>query len=128
MEKDLVQGRILDHLTALYGKDTALETWVRLKKLLETYQDIQTGPSPLETLQKLDALLITYADQFQVQGQPNFTSLSNFIGKYLKNHISGIHLLPFFPFSYGLMGRSAGPAGVLQLDVRCCDQPYFSRK
>jgi len=117
MEKDLVQGRILDHLTALYGKDTALETWVRLKKLLETYQDIQTGPSPLETLQKLDALLITYADQFQVQGQPNFTSLSNFIGKYLKNHISD-----------GLMGRSAGPAGVLQLDVRCCDQPYFSRK
>ena len=52
MENDLVQGRILDHLTALYGKDTALETWIRLKKLLETYQVIQTGPSPLETLQK----------------------------------------------------------------------------
>ena len=99
MEKDLVQGRILDHLTALYGKDTALETWVRLKKLLESYQFTQTGPSPLETLQKLDALLITYADQFQVQGQPHFTSLSNFIGKYLKNQISAIHLLPFFPYS-----------------------------
>ena len=99
MEKDLVQGRILDHLTALYGKDTALETWVRLKKLLETYQVIQTGPSPLETLQNMDALLITYADQFQVQGQPHFNSLSNFIGKYLKNQISGIHLLPFFPYS-----------------------------
>jgi len=99
MEKDLVQSRILDHLTALYGKDTALETSVRLKKLLESYQVIQSGPSPVETLQKLDALLITYADQFQVQGQPHFTSLSNFVGKYLKNQISSIHLLPFFPYS-----------------------------
>ncbi len=99
MEKDLVQGRILDHLTALYGKDTALETWDRLKKLLESYNVIQVRPSPLETLQNLDALLITYADQFQVQGQPHFTSLSNFIGKYLKNQISAIHLLPFFPYS-----------------------------
>ena len=99
MEKDLVQGRILDHLTALYGKDTALVTWDRLKELLESYQDIQKRSSPLETLQNLDALLITYADQFQVQGQPHFTSLSNFIGKHLKNQISAVHLLPFFPYS-----------------------------
>jgi len=99
MEKDSIQGRILDHLTALYGKDTALATWVRLKEILVTYSVIQTGPSPLETLKNLDAVLITYADQFQVKGQPHFTSLSNFIGKHLKNQISAVHLLPFFPYS-----------------------------
>lgn len=99
MQKEIVQGRILDHLTALYGEDTALATWDRLKILLESYQDIQAGPSPLETLQKLDALLITYADQFQVPGQPHFTSLSNFMEKYLKTQISAVHLLPFFPYS-----------------------------
>jgi glucosylglycerate phosphorylase len=99
MQKEIVQSRILDHLTALYGEDTALETWDRLKHLLETYQDIQAGPSPLDTLQKLDALLITYADQFQVPGQAHFSSLSTFIRKHLKNQISAIHLLPFYPYS-----------------------------
>jgi len=99
MQKGLVQDRILDHLTALYGKDTALVTWDRLKDLLESYQDVQADHSPLKTLQNLDALLITYADQFQVQGQPHFISLSNFIGKYIKNQISAVHLLPFFPYS-----------------------------
>jgi len=99
MEKDLVKGRILEHLQALYGKDTALVTWERLQDLLGSYQDIQKGSSPLETLRKLDALLITYADQFQVPEQPHFTSLSNFFGKHLKDQISAVHLLPFFPYS-----------------------------
>jgi len=99
MLKESVQERILDHLTALYGKDTALETWDRLKKLLESYQDIQSGSSPLETLEKLGPLLITYADQFQVPDQPHFTSLANFIGKHLRSQLSAVHLLPFFPYS-----------------------------
>ncbi|MCD6424486.1 MAG: hypothetical protein J7L35_03190 [Anaerolineales bacterium] len=99
MEKDLVKGRILEHLKALYGKDTALVTWERLQDLLGSYQEIQKGSSPLETLRKLDALLITYADQFQVPEQPHFTSLSNFFGKHLKDQISTVHLLPFFPYS-----------------------------
>ena len=99
MEKDLIKGRILEHLKALYGTDTALVTWERLQVLLGSYQDIQEGSSPLETLRKLDALLITYADQFQVPEQPHFTSLANFIGKHLKDQITAVHLLPFFPYS-----------------------------
>ncbi len=94
-----VQDRILDHLSALYGEETAQVTWNRLKELLESYQDIQSGSSPLETLNRLDALLITYADQFQIPDQPHLTSLAGFIKKYLKNKISVIHLLPFFPYS-----------------------------
>lgn len=99
MRKRRMEDRIIEHLTALYGDKTALSTWDRLTELLDQYQGIGTGISPLETLKTLDALLITYADQFQVQDQPHFKSLSDFIGKYLKDKISAIHLLPFFPYS-----------------------------
>jgi glycosidase len=99
MEKEIIQDRILDHLTALYGKDTAVATWDRLKVLLNSYPDMQEGDSPLDTLKKLDAVLITYADQFQVPDQPHISSLANFIGTHLNNKISAIHLLPFFPYS-----------------------------
>jgi len=97
--KERIQDRILDHLIALYGEGTALLTMDRIKILLESYKDIQSGISPLDTLNKLDAMLITYADQFQVPEQPHFISLANFIGKHLKDQISAAHLLPFFPYS-----------------------------
>jgi sucrose phosphorylase len=99
MNKSKVEERILHHLTTLYGKETALKTRERLIKLLDTYHDLQKGSSPLDTISCLNTLLITYGDQFQEPDQTCFTSLANFIRKYLKNEISAIHLLPFFPFS-----------------------------
>jgi len=99
MEKDLIEDRILEHLLALYEKDAALLTWDRIQDLLGSYQDIKKGSSPLETLEKMDGLLITYPDQFQVPEQPHFRSLTDFFRKHLKDQISAIHLLPFFPYS-----------------------------
>lgn len=99
MKKRAVEDRIIGYLTALYGEKAALSTWDRLKELLGQYQGIGTGTSPLETLKSLDALLITYADQFQIPGQSHFKSLGDFISKYLKEKISAVHLLPFFPYS-----------------------------
>lgn len=99
MEKGKIQDRIVEHLTALYGVDTSAATWDRIKVLLESYPDLQEGSSPLATMNKLDALLITYADQFQVPDQSHFSSLADFIQTHLHNEISTIHLLPFFPYS-----------------------------
>lgn len=99
MEKAKIRDRILEHLTALYGVDTSAATWDRIKILLEAYPDIQEGSSPLATMNKLDALLITYADQFQVPDQSHFSSLAKFIETHLNDNISTIHLLPFFPYS-----------------------------
>lgn len=46
-----------------------------------------------------DALLITYADQVQKEGEETLQTLSHFYKKYLKNSISIVHLLPFYPWT-----------------------------
>jgi sucrose phosphorylase len=43
--------------------------------------------------------LITYGDQVQKSGQPHLQTLAQFCEKYLHEVVSGIHILPFFPWS-----------------------------
>ncbi|MEE8357479.1 MAG: sugar phosphorylase [Anaerolineales bacterium] len=102
MDNKLIKDRIIDNLIALYGKEKGSLTWSELEKSLETYQ--QENPqdlerSSLDTLENLDALLITYADQIQSPGQTHIQTLANFIQGNLKGLTSTVHLLPFFPYS-----------------------------
>ena len=99
MNQDQVTGRIQEHLTALYGSEIALETWEKLQDRLEDFDFAESTKSTLDTLNELDALLITYADQFQVPDQAHLLSLADFIRDHLKGMISAVHLLPFFPYS-----------------------------
>lgn len=46
-----------------------------------------------------DIMLITYADQFKEKGKNNFAALNSFITQDLKNIVSVIHLLPFYPWT-----------------------------
>ncbi len=46
-----------------------------------------------------DAWVITYADQFQTDGQTPLASLRNFYGNHLRPWINGVHILPFHPWS-----------------------------
>jgi sucrose phosphorylase len=46
-----------------------------------------------------DAILITYGDQFQRPPEQPLKSLHTFIRNHLGNLITGVHILPFFPFS-----------------------------
>ena len=44
-------------------------------------------------------LLITYGDQFREPGIPPLRSLLDFCDEFLAGVISGVHILPFFPYS-----------------------------
>ncbi len=102
MPKQFAQDRILNHLTALYGKDRARDIQDQINKRLDSYKDerlLQFSPSSLDTLGELDAILITYGDQFQSPDQPHLLTLGDFIRDNLKGLISSIHILPFFPYS-----------------------------
>ncbi len=46
-----------------------------------------------------DVFLITYGDQVQDAAIPHLRSLAEFCEDHLKDRISAIHLLPFFPYS-----------------------------
>jgi sucrose phosphorylase len=96
------QDRILTHLTALYGDIQAQETWIKLSDLLANdhhFNGLQSSSTPLETLNSLDSILITYADQFQSPGQAHLLTLASFFEDHLKELITTVHLLPFFPYS-----------------------------
>jgi sucrose phosphorylase len=86
------------HLTALYGKDQASVVYSRLRELIERYRGRIPVP-PTAALTQRDSLLITYADQVREEGKPPLQTLAEFCEAHLRGVVSGIHILPFYPWS-----------------------------
>ncbi len=96
-----------EHLTYLYGKQKAEPSLVRLLELLERFAAENPPLDPANDAirrdrgraTERDAILITYADIVQDEGEAGLKSLYAFLDKYVTGAISTVHLLPFFPFS-----------------------------
>jgi glycosidase len=85
-------------LTRIYGAEKAGGVVERLLALIEKHRG--GIPVPPETgLTERDAILITYGDQIKEDGKAPLKSLEEFAGQHLKGLISGMHILPFFPWS-----------------------------
>ena len=85
-------------LTILYGAERAAQVASRLQALVERYRGqipIPTGSSFSER----DIFLITYADQLHASGQTPLVTLAEFCETHLHGVVSGIHILPFYPWS-----------------------------
>lgn len=93
-----VEKRIQQHLEFLYGPETGAQTWPRLSSLCEAYLSGGEAP-PTPTIDERAAFLITYGDSFQQPGVPPLQTLGDFLDAYLGDLVSGVHLLPFFPYS-----------------------------
>jgi len=96
--------RIREHLTYLYGTQRAEDLWPQLEARLSEFRrrnpHLSEKPvSPSESLTERDAFLITYGDQISEPGQPPLQTLADFMETHLREAISGVHLLPFFPYS-----------------------------
>ncbi len=95
--------RILDLLHFLYGPERGGEAARRLQARLEAFRPSHPHPekAPLfhRRLTQRDALLITYGDQFRAPGEPPLQTLRRFLQEHLGQAISGVYLLPFFPYS-----------------------------
>ena len=94
--------RILELLTAVYGEGKAREVVPRLDQLLAQHR--ANLPSVQSTSRKLsvterDALLITYGDQVAEPGQPPLKTLAGFLEQHARDAVSGVHILPFYPYS-----------------------------
>ncbi|NPA93000.1 MAG: sugar phosphorylase [Chloroflexi bacterium] len=92
-----------DLLRFLYGPQKGDETTQTLEQRLEafrrTHPQLQDAPAPAQRLTSRDAVLITYGDQFRSPDEPPLQSLHRFLRTHLKESISAVHLLPFFPYS-----------------------------
>jgi glucosylglycerate phosphorylase len=85
-------------LTELYGAVEAAGVELRLQELAERYRGKITLPVD-SSLTERDSVLITYADQVRVSGQMPIQTLARFCATHLRGVVSGIHILPFYPWS-----------------------------
>ncbi|MWJ27660.1 alpha-amylase [Halomonas sp. ZH2S] len=89
------------YLTHLYGPD-ADEVLRRLQRLVQKYQNTQESPNVQQaapTWSEKDLWLISYGDSIVDEPRPPLEVLEVFIRQRLGQRISGVHLLPFFPWS-----------------------------
>jgi sucrose phosphorylase len=98
MAKNLDWTPIQRLLEDLYGQEGADRALSNLAGLFNKYVDRRRGGGD-QPLTEKDAILITYGDQVQNVGQSPLEVLDSFFNRWLRGKVSGIHLLPFFPYS-----------------------------
>ncbi len=88
---------LLHYLTFLYGEDHASRLLDRVQSLLA---DHRARISPRDGgLSQRDSILILYGDQIQSPNQKPLQTLKKFCDTYLTDVVSGIHILPFYPWT-----------------------------
>ena len=78
------------------------DTGVLADQLLETMGlawDTSAPPAHQNNWGESDVMLITYADTVQRKGEKPLQTLNQFLDDCLKDTVSAVHILPFFPYS-----------------------------
>ncbi len=100
--------RIRHLLRFLYGAEAGAEIWPPLAARLAAFpgrvasslrQEAVAAATARRGLTERDAILITYGDQFREPGRPPLQTLHDFLNDHLHDVISGVHILPCFPYS-----------------------------
>jgi glucosylglycerate phosphorylase len=83
------------HLVTLYGEARGEELYTWLQERIQSFKQ----PHQPRALDQRDAILITYGDQFQREGESALKTLHAFGERYLQGLLTGMHILPFYPYS-----------------------------
>lgn len=91
--------RLQEHLQHLYpNADTADLAW-QLIQAMDLENHCQTPEHHTNHWDQKDIFTITYADSVQRENEKPLITLHHFLKQKLDETISGVHLLPFFPYS-----------------------------
>ena len=93
------QDIFLQHLAFLYGKERAEQILPRLQALLDKYHSRLSGQGKSPTFSQRDAVLITYGDMVQADGEASLATLADFLQQTVTEGINTVHILPFYPYS-----------------------------
>lgn len=111
LQKSALLRRLEHHLQRLYSDDTAESLAKTLWQRLEIARQLLSGgfETASSTSQRDaeevtlwsqdDVMLITYGDSLQRPGEAPLATLSQFLDDELEGAVSGVHVLPFYPFS-----------------------------
>jgi len=86
-------------LCSLYGERTGADTLRQISELLARQPRTEGAGRRNGSLSERDALLITYADQLREPGVAPLRTLAAFCQRRLADVVSGVHLLPFYPWT-----------------------------
>ena len=89
------------YLDFLYGREGAAASMRQLSVLLKSWPRLTPGRfrRAVKPLAEHDILLITYADQLREPGEAPLRTLARFCKSHLRDLVSGVHILPFYPAS-----------------------------
>lgn len=95
VEQRNLESRIKLRLQRIYG-DTQLsdDLLACVERHAKRYK-----AKPYVSWSEQDVILITYGDSLQDPGHSPLQTMHRFLRKYLRQVISAVHVLPFFPFS-----------------------------
>lgn len=88
---------VLHHLAFVYGEDKASPLRDRVRSILQNHR--ARIPSRHGGLSEGDSILITYGDQVRTPDEKPLRTLKKFCDTHLTNVVSGIHILPFYPWT-----------------------------
>ncbi len=103
------------YLAAIYGPELASRLYEKVEAICRKYEPAIPRGKP-EGLTERDVLLITYPDQVRTPGILPLACLARFCASHVKELVTGIHLLPFFP--------SSSDDGFSIIDYRRVDPAY----
>jgi glucosylglycerate phosphorylase len=89
-------------LCSLYGPKAGQEAVRAMATLLGRWAESLARaecPGKASALTERDAVLISYADQVREPDAPPLQTLAAFCERHLRGVVSGIHVLPFYPWS-----------------------------
>ncbi|MFN8435066.1 MAG: sugar phosphorylase [Anaerolineales bacterium] len=89
--------KLLTLLTFIYGESVSARLFEQTQQLLNQYRP-RIKPRNA-TLNERDSILITYGDQAQRANEKPLQTLKTFCDLHLSDVISGIHILPFYPWT-----------------------------
>jgi len=91
-------GILRERLNFIYGETKVSGEF--LSALLNSIENLKTNTGRnLDKWSEKDIILITYGDSIKRANESPLKTLRNFLIKYLKDSISCVHILPFFPYS-----------------------------
>jgi len=83
-------------LTKIYGRELPQE---ELHAFLEQIDRHVKSKKPTQKWSERDVLMITYGDSLRNNTEPGLQVLHRFLNRHLKEELTFVHLLPFFPYS-----------------------------
>ncbi|OKH23054.1 alpha-amylase [Hydrococcus rivularis NIES-593] len=90
--------RVKPLLETLYDKKTAAHFLERLYYLLEEHFADRVDEN-LNKWTENNVQLITYGDSILKEGEKPLVTLDRFLDEHLRDTLTGVHILPFFPYS-----------------------------